>query len=144
MKLSARIIRSVQADIQAELRRSRRRADQRGARLLRLANSWRDKHYPNQQLDAASLIYTKAPQIIRALDDGAVVERRPGGLGDGVQSSLSTGDHRMIELTQRWKPYQIPTSVWVGCDSATAEHVRHGCGAGGSPSLGGGDRASGP
>ncbi len=32
----------------------------------RLANSWRDKHYPNQKLDAASLIYTKAPQIIRA------------------------------------------------------------------------------
>jgi len=26
----------------------------------RLANSWRDKHYPNQKLDAASLVYTKA------------------------------------------------------------------------------------
>jgi hypothetical protein len=30
----------------------------------RLANSWRDRHYPNHKLDAASLIYTKAPQII--------------------------------------------------------------------------------
>ena len=30
----------------------------------RLANSWRDKHYPNQKLDAASLVYTKAPQIV--------------------------------------------------------------------------------
>jgi hypothetical protein len=27
----------------------------------RLANSWRDEHYPNQKLDAASLVYTKAP-----------------------------------------------------------------------------------
>ena len=30
----------------------------------RLANSWHDKHYPNQELNAASLVYTKAPQII--------------------------------------------------------------------------------
>ena len=44
----------------------------------RLANSWRDKHYPNQQLDAASLVYTKAPQIIRAFDDGAVIRSRRG------------------------------------------------------------------
>ena len=28
----------------------------------RLANSWRDRHYPNRKLDAASLVYTKAPQ----------------------------------------------------------------------------------
>jgi hypothetical protein len=33
----------------------------------RLANSWRDKHYPNRKLDAASLVYTKVPQMIRAL-----------------------------------------------------------------------------
>jgi Family of unknown function (DUF6441) len=44
----------------------------------RLANSWRDKHYPNQQLDAASLVYTKAPQIIRAFDEGAVIRSRRG------------------------------------------------------------------
>jgi hypothetical protein len=38
----------------------------------RLANSWRDKHYPNQKLDAASLVYTKAPQIIHSvpIDNG--------------------------------------------------------------------------
>jgi Family of unknown function (DUF6441) len=36
----------------------------------RLANSWRDKHFSNRKLDAASLIYTKAPQIIRAFDEG--------------------------------------------------------------------------
>jgi hypothetical protein len=42
----------------------------------RLANSWRDKHYPNRKLDAASLVYTKAPQIIRAFDEGAVIRNR--------------------------------------------------------------------
>ena len=44
----------------------------------RLANSWRDKHYPNQRLDAASLVYTKAPQIIRAFDEGALIRSRRG------------------------------------------------------------------
>jgi hypothetical protein len=44
----------------------------------RLGNSWRDKHYPNQKLDAASLVYTKAPQIIRAFDEGAVVRSKRG------------------------------------------------------------------
>ena len=36
----------------------------------RLANSWRDRHYPNQKIDAASLVYTKALQIIRAFVEG--------------------------------------------------------------------------
>jgi hypothetical protein len=44
----------------------------------RLANSWRDRHYPNQKLDAASLVYTKAPQIIRAFDEGTVIRSRRG------------------------------------------------------------------
>jgi hypothetical protein len=43
-----------------------------------LANSWRDRHYPNRKLDAASLVYTKAPQIIRAFDEGAVIRSRRG------------------------------------------------------------------
>jgi Family of unknown function (DUF6441) len=44
----------------------------------RLANGWRDRHYPNQRLDAASLVYTKAPQIIRAFDESAVIRSRRG------------------------------------------------------------------
>jgi hypothetical protein len=44
----------------------------------RLANSWRDRHYPNQHLDAATLVYTKAPQIIRAFDEGAVIRSKRG------------------------------------------------------------------
>jgi hypothetical protein len=96
MKLAASITRSLQTDMQAELRSIERAVTSgtRGAgRWLktelrrqvtsaglgqRLANSWRDKHYPNRKLDAASLVYTKAPQIIRAFDEGAVVRSRRG------------------------------------------------------------------
>ena len=96
MKLAATITRSIQADMQAELRHLGRAATagtRDAGRSLRtelrrqvtsaglgqrLANSWRDKHYPNQKLDAASLVYTKAPQIIRAFDEGAAVRSRRG------------------------------------------------------------------
>jgi hypothetical protein len=96
MKLAAAIARSLQADLQAELRDIERavatgtREAGRGLRTelrrqvasaglgQRLANSWRDMHYPNQKLDAASLVYTKAPQIIRAFDEGAVIRSRRG------------------------------------------------------------------
>jgi hypothetical protein len=96
MKLAATIVRSLQAGMQAELRdieravtggtreagrglKSELRREVASAGLgQRLANSWRDKHYPNQKLDAASLVYTKAPQIIRAFDEGAVIRSRRG------------------------------------------------------------------
>ena len=96
MKPAAAIARSLQAEMQAQLRDIERavaagtRDAGRGLKAElrrqvasaelgeRLANSWRDKHYPNQKLDAASLVYTKAPQIIRAFDDGAVIRSRRG------------------------------------------------------------------
>jgi Family of unknown function (DUF6441) len=96
MKLTATIIRSVEADMEAELRHVERavasgtREAGRGLKAelrrqvasaglgQRLANSWRDKHYPNQKLNAASLIYTKAPQIIRAFDEAAVIQSTRG------------------------------------------------------------------
>jgi hypothetical protein len=96
MKLAATIARSLQADMQAEFRDIERavttgtRDAGRGLRTelrrqvtsaglgQRLANSWRDRHYPNQKLDAASLVYTKAPQIVRAFDEGAVIRSRRG------------------------------------------------------------------
>ena len=88
MKLAATLARSLQADMRAELgdiERAVTTGTREAGRALRtelgrqvasaelgqrLANSWRDKHYPNQKLDAASLVYTKAPQIIRAFDEG--------------------------------------------------------------------------
>jgi Family of unknown function (DUF6441) len=96
MKLTATIIRSVQADLEAELRDIERavtsgtREAGRGLKTelrrqvtsaglgQRLANSWGDRHYPNRKLDAASVVYTKAPQIIRAFDEGAVVRSKRG------------------------------------------------------------------
>jgi hypothetical protein len=96
MKLAASLGRSLQADMQAELRDIERavatgtRDAGRGLKAelrrqvsstglgQRLANSWRDKHYPNRKLDAASLVYTKAPQIIRAFDEGTVIRSRRG------------------------------------------------------------------
>jgi hypothetical protein len=77
MKLVATLARSLQADMQTELRNlehavsSGTREAGRGLKTelrrqvasaglgQRLANSWRDRHYPNQKLDAASLVYTK-------------------------------------------------------------------------------------
>jgi Family of unknown function (DUF6441) len=96
MKLIATVVRSLRADMQAELREVERavatgtREAGRGLRTelrpqvasaglgQRLANSWRDKHYPNKRLDAASLVYSKAPQIIRAFDEGTVIRSRRG------------------------------------------------------------------
>jgi hypothetical protein len=96
MKLAVGIVRSLQADMQAELRdiehavATGTREAGRGLRTelrhqlssaglgQRLANSWRDRHYPNRKLDAASLVYTKAPQIIRAFDEGAMIRSKRG------------------------------------------------------------------
>jgi hypothetical protein len=96
MKFAATLARSLQSDLQAELREieqavvSGTRDAGRGLKAelrrqvasaglgQRLGNSWRDKHYPNQKLDAASLVYTKAPQIIRAFDEGAVIRSKRG------------------------------------------------------------------
>jgi Family of unknown function (DUF6441) len=96
MKLTATLVRSLQADMQTELRDIERavptgtRDTGRGLRTelrrqvtsaglgQRLANGWRDRHYPNRKRDAASLVYTKAPQIIRAFDEGAVIRSRRG------------------------------------------------------------------
>jgi hypothetical protein len=96
MKFAAAIARSLQADMQAQLR-DLERAVAAGTKSAgqglkteirrqvastglgqRLANSWRDKHYPNKRLDAASLVYSKAPQIIRAFDEGALIRSRRG------------------------------------------------------------------
>jgi hypothetical protein len=96
MNLAVKLGRSLQTDMQAELRDIERavatgtRDAGRGLKTelrrqvasaglgQRLANSWRDKHYPNRKLDAASLVYTKAPQIVRAFDEGAVIRSRHG------------------------------------------------------------------
>jgi hypothetical protein len=142
MKLAASITRSLQAEMQAELRDIQRavaagtREAGRGLRTelrqqlasaglgQRLANSWRDRHYPNRKLDAASLVYTKAPQIIRAFDEGAVIrssrgrflaiptESAPRKGTDGKRVSPSTfPEHRFGPL--RFVPRQSGPSLLV-------------------------------
>jgi hypothetical protein len=132
------VARSLQADMQAELRDIERavatgaRDAGRGLRTelrrqvasARLANSWRDKHYPNQKLDAASLVYTKAPQIVRAFDEGALIRSRRGRFlaiptenaprrgTDGRRISPSTfPEHRFGPL--RFVPRQSGPSLLV-------------------------------
>ena len=142
MKLAASITRSLQANMRAELRDIERAASNgtrdagRGLKTelrrqvasaglgQRLANSWRDRHYPNQKLDAASLVYTKAPQIIRAFDEGAVIRSRRGRFlaiptenaprkgTDGKRISPSTfPEHRFGPL--RFVPRQSGPSLLV-------------------------------
>ena len=96
MKLGAAIVGSVKADLEAEVRRIERavpvgvkeagsglkgelRKQVIGAGLgTRLARTWRDRHYPNRGHDAASLVWSKAPQIIRTFDEGTVIRSKDG------------------------------------------------------------------
>jgi Family of unknown function (DUF6441) len=152
MKFAATIVRSLQADMQAELRdleravaagtrsagqslKSELRRQVAGTGLgQRLANSWRDRHYPNQKLDAASLVYTKAPQIIRAFDEGALIRSRRGRFlaiptenaprkgTDGKRIRPSTfPEHRFGPL--RFVPRQSGPSLLV-VDGLRASHSR--------------------
>jgi hypothetical protein len=142
MKFTGSIVRSLQADMQAELRDVERavaagtRDAGRGLKTelrrqvasaglgQRLANSWGDKHYPNQKLDAASLVYSKAPQIIRAFDEGAVIRSRRGrflaiptenaprkGTDDKRISPSTFPEHRLGPL--RFVPRQSGPSLLV-------------------------------
>lgn len=96
MKLAAAIAGSIKADIQAEMRRIERgvaagvkeagdglkgnlRKQVVSAGLgTRLARTWRSRAYPNKGHDAASLVWSKAPQIIRTFDEGTVIRSKSG------------------------------------------------------------------
>jgi Family of unknown function (DUF6441) len=142
VKLTTTIARSLQTDMQDELRgleravaagtrdagrglkTELRRQVSSGGLGRRLANSWRDRHYPNRKLDAVSLVYTKAPQIIRAFDEGALIRSKRGrflaiptenaprkGTG-GMRISPSTfPEHRFGPL--RFVPRQSGPSLLV-------------------------------
>ncbi len=45
---------------------------------MRLSRTWRERTYPNKGHDAASLVWSKAPQIIRTFDEGAVIKSKSG------------------------------------------------------------------
>ena len=96
MKLAATIVGSVKADLQAEMRGiekavaagvkeagdglkgSLRKQVVSAGLGTRLARAWRSRAYPNKGHDAASLVWTKAPQIIRTFDEGTVIRSKSG------------------------------------------------------------------
>ena len=96
MKLTATLARSVQADMQAELRdleravtggtrdagrslRTELRRQVASAGLgQRLANGWRERHYPNRNLDAASLVYIQGAADHRRVRRGRADPKRRG------------------------------------------------------------------
>ena len=96
MKLTATMVGSLKADMRAELRRIERavpdgvkaagdglkgslRKQVVAAGLgARLSRTWRGKTYANKGHDAASLVWSKAPQIVRAFDEGAVIKGKGG------------------------------------------------------------------
>ena len=43
-----------------------------------LSRTWRGRTYPNRGYNAASLVWSKAPQIIRAFDEGVVIKGKGG------------------------------------------------------------------
>ena len=45
---------------------------------VRLARAWRSRTYPNKGIDAASLVWSKAPHIVRVFDEGTVTKSRNG------------------------------------------------------------------
>ncbi|MEG3637615.1 DUF6441 family protein [Magnetococcus sp. PR-3] len=45
---------------------------------VRLSRSWRNRTYPNQGTNAASLVWSKAPKIMRTFDRGAVIKGKDG------------------------------------------------------------------
>jgi len=44
----------------------------------RLANSWRGRTYENKKLDAAGRVWTRAPTIMRAFDEGVTIKSKKG------------------------------------------------------------------
>ena len=96
MKLGAAIVGSIKADLEAEVRRIERAVPagvkEGGVGLKgelrkqvvgvglggRLARTWRDRHYPNRGHDAASLVWSKAPQIICTFDEGTTIRSKDG------------------------------------------------------------------
>lgn len=96
MKFAASIVGSLKADLKAEIRQiekavtggikeagdglkgSLRRQVIAAGLGSRLARTWRNRVYPNKGHDAATLVWSKAPEIIRTFDEGAVIRSKSG------------------------------------------------------------------
>ena len=135
MKLAATIAGSIRANFEAELRQIARAVPagirEAGEGLKgalrrqvvsaglgpRLARTWRSRHYPNRHLDAASLVWSKAPQIVRTFGEGAVIRSGRGlwlaiptpaapkrGVGGKRISPATFPEHRFGKLRFIYRP----------------------------------------
>lgn len=96
------------------------RGQVRGAGLGgRLANTWRAKTYPERgaSLGAAALVWSKAPQVVRAFDEGVTIRSKNGfwlaiptenapkrGVGGGRISPSNFPEHRFGRLRFVYRP----------------------------------------
>ena len=116
MKLTGRITHSLQADMHTELRdleravATRTRDAGRGLKTelrrqvasaglgQRLANSWRDRHYPTQKLDAASLVWVQT--FVQTVTDVAPKFAHEARTWSGAQQSA--GLAALAERIELW------------------------------------------
>lgn len=77
-----------------------------GAELSqKLANTWRLQFYENKKVDAASLVYSKAPEVISSFDKGVVIKR-----GSGIWLAIPTANAPKKGIGgKRINPTNFPT-----------------------------------
>ena len=96
MKFVASIAKSIEKDMETEMRRIGKavstgvkdasgglKSDLRKQVVLaglgtRLSRTWRNRTYPNKGHNAAAMVWSKALQIVRAFDEGAVIKGKSG------------------------------------------------------------------
>ncbi|MDP6346241.1 MAG: DUF6441 family protein, partial [Alphaproteobacteria bacterium] len=70
----------------------------------RLANSWRGRVYENKKLDAAGRVWTKAPTIMRAFDEGVTIKSKKGlwlAIPTPAAPRRGVGGKRITDLSKR-------------------------------------------
>jgi hypothetical protein len=103
----------------------------------RLANSWRGKTYENKKLNAAGRVWTKAPTIMRAFDEGVTIKSKKGlwlaiptpaaprrGIGGKRISPSTFPEHRFGRLRFVYRSSGKPSLLVV--DGLRARGGKHG------------------
>lgn len=120
MKLAASMVGSLKGDLKSEMRQiekavtggikeagdglkvSLRRQVITAGLGTRLARTWRNRAYPNKGYDAASLVWSKAPEIVRSFDRGTVIKSKSGfwlAIPTAAAPKRGVGGKRMTPAT---------------------------------------------
>jgi len=120
MKLAASLVGSLKDDLKAEMRQiekavtggikeagdglkgSLRRQIITAGLGTKLARTWRNRAYPNKGYDAASLVWSKAPEIVRSFDRGTVIKSKSGfwlAIPTAAAPKRGVGGKRMTPAT---------------------------------------------